>query len=394
MTDNGALQYKDYAGGIEYRSTPTKALALESFYHAEGRVFNTNVAAATTTEILRYEYAVKDHLGNARLTFTDKNGNGLVDQTNLGSTNEIIQESHYYPFGLDLPGSWINDGGALDNLYKYNGKELNGDFGLGWMDYGARWYDGSVGRWWSVDPMGEKYTNWSQYNFVKNNPLRLVDPNGMAPDDYVYLDTKGREIGRVASDKVKQVTIIKDENIVKFHMLSEASKDHESSIAAAAKMGTSYEMNGILSLYNKSSKDIASPYQDGTLKIVDGKTGKPRYDLANEHGGFLKETNGMVSVGETWQGTPFNQAPPRNNTADEVSIVHTHPNEGKGEAVAVFAGARYPFKDQGPSRSIDLGSGSQPKQGYYNIVVDKSNVYFFSGKGSDAKTISISKSNL
>ena len=178
MTDNGALQYKDYAGGIEYRSTPTKALALESFYHAEGRVFNTNVAAATTTEILRYEYAVKDHLGNARLTFTDKNGNGLVDQTNLGSTNETIQESHYSPFGLDLPGSWINDGGALDNLYKYNGKELNGDFGLGWMDYGARWYDGSVGRWWAVDPMAGEYVNISPYAYVANNPILAIDPDG------------------------------------------------------------------------------------------------------------------------------------------------------------------------------------------------------------------------
>ena len=186
VTDNGALQYtQDYAGGIEYRSTPTKALALESFYHAEGRVFNTNVAAATTTEILRYEYALKDHLGNARLTFTDKNGNGLVDQTNLGSTNEIIQESHYYPFGLDLPGSWINDGGALDNQYKYNGKELNGDFGLGWMDYGARWYDGSVGRWWVVDDLGSHVNQMdkSPYAYAWNNPVILTDPDGNLPSN-------------------------------------------------------------------------------------------------------------------------------------------------------------------------------------------------------------------
>jgi RHS repeat-associated protein len=95
---------------------------------------------------LRYEYAIRDHLGNTRLTFTDKNSNGVVDVTNTAS-NEILQESHFYPFGLDMAGPWMNDA-AQDNFYKYNGKELNGDFGLNWMDYGARWYDGSLGRWW------------------------------------------------------------------------------------------------------------------------------------------------------------------------------------------------------------------------------------------------------
>jgi RHS repeat-associated protein len=143
---------------------------LEAVYHAEGRVYNNGGA-------LRYEYAIRDHLGNTRLTFTDKNGNGVVDVTNT-SANEILQENHFYPFGLDLAGPWMNDA-AQDNFYKYNGKELNGDFGLNWMDYGARWYDGSLGRWWSVDLMLGKYMEWSPYNYAKDNPVIFIDPNGM-----------------------------------------------------------------------------------------------------------------------------------------------------------------------------------------------------------------------
>jgi RHS repeat-associated protein len=123
------------------------------------------------------EYAIRDHLGNTRLTFTDKNSNGVVDVTNTAS-NEILQESHFYPFGLDMAGPWMNDA-AQDNFYKYNGKELNGDFGLNWMDYGARWYDGSLGRWWSVDLMLGKYMEWSPYNYAKDNPVIFIDPNGM-----------------------------------------------------------------------------------------------------------------------------------------------------------------------------------------------------------------------
>ncbi len=134
------LQYRqDYVSGIEYRYTTAGGLTMEAVYHSEGRVYNNGGT-------LRYEYSIRDHLGNTRLTFTDKNANGVVDVTNT-SANEILQENHFYPFGLDMTGPWMNDA-AQDNLYKYNGKELNGDFGLNWMDYGARWYDGTLGRWW------------------------------------------------------------------------------------------------------------------------------------------------------------------------------------------------------------------------------------------------------
>ncbi|MFW5757898.1 MAG: RHS repeat-associated core domain-containing protein [Bacteroidota bacterium] len=40
---------------------------------------------------------------------------------------------------------------AEDNRYLYNGNELQDDFGLDWYDYGARFYDGQIGRFHSVD---------------------------------------------------------------------------------------------------------------------------------------------------------------------------------------------------------------------------------------------------
>ena len=60
----------------------------------------------------------------------------------------------------------------------YNGKELNEEFGLNWLDYGARWYDPAVARWHSVDPKAQKYYALSQYNYVANMPTGAVDPNG------------------------------------------------------------------------------------------------------------------------------------------------------------------------------------------------------------------------
>jgi RHS repeat-associated protein len=102
--------------------------------------------------------------------FSDLNGNGQVTET------EIIQVEHYYPFGMSQEGH----GNAIisETAYTYNGKELNSDFGLDLHDYGARWYDASIGRWHGVDPLAEAFSVHSPYNYGVNNPIMMVDPDG------------------------------------------------------------------------------------------------------------------------------------------------------------------------------------------------------------------------
>lgn len=75
----------------------------------------------------------------------------------------------------------IEKASAGDKKYLYNGKELQQ--GTDWLDYGARMYDPTIGRWMTLDPMAEKMRSWSTYAFCFNNPLRFLDLDGMKPGD-------------------------------------------------------------------------------------------------------------------------------------------------------------------------------------------------------------------
>ncbi len=50
---------------------------------------------------------------------------------------------------------------------------------------GARYYDSWQGRWLQVDPLTAKYPGWSPYNYVEDNPLRLIDHNGKFPTEWL-----------------------------------------------------------------------------------------------------------------------------------------------------------------------------------------------------------------
>jgi RHS repeat-associated protein len=170
----------DYLSGFQYKNGE-----LQFFPTAEGYV---NV---TDGRKFNYVYNYTDHLGNIRLSYTfDGRENEL----------KILEENHYYPFGLKHSNYNVNiadfdedETGVFaifksvernKNQYKYNGKEFQDELNLNWYDYHARNYDPAIGRWMNIDPLADTYPDLTPYRYAFNNPLVFIDPNGMLETDF------------------------------------------------------------------------------------------------------------------------------------------------------------------------------------------------------------------
>jgi RHS repeat-associated protein len=78
--------------------------------------------------------------------------------------------------------------------YKFSGKEKDEETSYSY--FGARYYLSDISIWASVDPMAEDAPGWTPYRYCFQNPIRLIDPDGMSeglPDHYFGKD--GKELG-------------------------------------------------------------------------------------------------------------------------------------------------------------------------------------------------------
>jgi RHS repeat-associated protein len=113
-------------------------------------------------------YALTDHLGSTTAV-TDASGN-------------IVNEQRYMPYGQPR----LANGGALtDRLF--TGQRNIASLGL--MDYKARFYSPSLGRFIQPDTIVPDQTSpqaFNRFSYVKNNPINFNDPTGHFECNNIY----------------------------------------------------------------------------------------------------------------------------------------------------------------------------------------------------------------
>jgi len=194
VTNDNSIKTTDYLDGFQYNQ-----LLLEFFPHSEGYVkaTNTGFTPGNPNYAFNYVYNYTDHLGNVRLSYAKDPQTGNL---------KILDESHYYPFGLKhqeyqangfttnpIQGVIIAPVANNPFKYKYNGKELQDELGLNFYDYGARNYDPAIGRWMNYDPLAEQMRRHSPYNYAFDNPIYFIDPDGRSGEDW-FVNNKTGEV--------------------------------------------------------------------------------------------------------------------------------------------------------------------------------------------------------
>jgi RHS repeat-associated protein len=97
----------------------------------------------------------------------------------------LLEETHYYPFGLTMSGISSKAIGPIDNKYKFNegseleSKEFSDGSGLDLYATEFRNYDPQTGRFLLIDPLAEFNEFWTPYNYCNNNPIIFNDPLGL-----------------------------------------------------------------------------------------------------------------------------------------------------------------------------------------------------------------------
>ena len=169
------------SGEIGVEDLSEALVPIESFYPDlsagvnSGEGIESELPLYIGTRIMYWYHP--DYVSNVDMV-TDKSG-------------EAYELFLYNAWGESLHHWTSSSTNSWSSPYRFNSKELDSETGMHY--YGARYHHPKLSVWMSVDPLVHLRSWVSPYNFVQNNPINRVDPDG-ALDAPIY-DTEGEFLG-------------------------------------------------------------------------------------------------------------------------------------------------------------------------------------------------------
>ncbi|MDR2171390.1 MAG: RHS repeat-associated core domain-containing protein [Planctomycetaceae bacterium] len=153
-------------------------------------------------------WVLADHLNSTRHILRNENN----QITNIASIN-------YDAFGN------IAEGENPINI-AYTGKYYDDITNLQWNI--NRWYDQKTGQWISEDPLGFGAGDANLYRYVGNNPINMIDPNGLDefPGEYEHIKPDIRNQNSV-EDFLNKMKAEKDDLLKEQKQYNESSKEYK-----------------------------------------------------------------------------------------------------------------------------------------------------------------------
>jgi RHS repeat-associated protein len=327
---------------------------------------------ATTLNGQRTEYLI-DPTGLGNIVGEYDNSNALVASYNYGvglASRVKGSTSNYYDadglgsiIGLsDSDGSYANSYSYLPfgerlsrtetiaNPFQYIGQLgiTTDSTGLEFMR--ARFYDSSLGRFTTVDPIDIDGEDTNFYRYVRNNPVSAIDPLGTRPSAYEVYEKANRIYGK--SDQLKTayeftqsplLTVFKTNKIASFYI------DNGKLVATAAVEEVSdFNVGLVSSLDIATSANNGIHLTDSQIKAsLNGSIGK--YGNRQVYEGLVKA--GLIDTSffgeraiELLTGSP----PRRPNDKNPPFPQLLPPGKGNGDPhLTTFDGTNYDFQGAG-----------------------------------------------
>ena len=184
----------DYDNRLNQVQDGTTVLGTFTYDYAGTRVKKVEGAATTLTPFPHYR-----SVNGAITKYYFANGERVAERTgpaatdvfyyhsdHLGSSNTVsnsagaeVKATLFLPYGATR-----SETGTKTLAHQYTGQEKDSPTGL--YNYGARYYDPGFMHFISADniiPDASDPQMLNRYAYVRNNPIRLVDPAGKAPRD-------------------------------------------------------------------------------------------------------------------------------------------------------------------------------------------------------------------